>query len=111
MLYELKGEVLSVAVNSLGAELWRLEKNDEPERPFLWSGDPAVWPGRAPLLFPWSGAVEDGWFQVKGYTSQGHKVNRGGARRYGANNNSIVRRKRFLLAMLLFCVRGSLYSL
>lgn len=64
MLYELKGEVLSVAVNSLGAELWRLEKNDEPERPLLWSGDPAVWPGRAPLLFPWCGAMEDGWFQV-----------------------------------------------
>lgn len=66
MLYELKGETLSVAVNSFGAELWRLETNDEPERPLLWSGDPAVWPGRAPLLFPWCGAVENGWFQVNG---------------------------------------------
>lgn len=66
MVHELKGEALSIAVNSFGAELWRLEKNDEPERPLLWSGDPAVWPGRAPLLFPWCGSVEDGWFEVNG---------------------------------------------
>lgn len=52
MLYELKGEALSVAANSLGAELWHLEKNNAHERPFLWSGYPAVWPGQAPLLFP-----------------------------------------------------------
>lgn len=42
MLYELKGEALSAAVNSLEAELWRLEKNNAHERPFLWSGYPAV---------------------------------------------------------------------
>lgn len=60
MLYELKGEALSVAVNSLGAELWHLEKHNAHEHPFLWSGYPAVWPGRAPLLFPWCGAAKDG---------------------------------------------------
>ena len=66
MLYELKGEVLCVKVNSFGAELWSLERNDMPERPLLWDGDAAVWPGRAPLLFPWCGAIEGGWFQVGG---------------------------------------------
>ena len=61
MVHELRGEALSIAVNSFGAELWRLEKNDEPGQPLLWRGDPAVWPGRAPLLFLWFGSVEDGW--------------------------------------------------
>lgn len=35
MLYELEGEALRITVNSFGAELWSLEKNDEPERPLL----------------------------------------------------------------------------
>ena len=38
----------------------------------------------------------------KGFTPQGHKVNRGVTKRYGASESRSIRRKRFLLMLLLF---------
>lgn len=41
---------LTAEINPFGAELWALR--DSEGRDLLWDGDPAVWSGRAPLLFP-----------------------------------------------------------
>lgn len=55
----LKNDALSVRVSSEGAELQSVVR-DGFER--MWSGDPAVWGRRAPLLFPLIGRLRDGWY-------------------------------------------------
>ncbi len=57
---------LSAEVDPLGAQLSVLR--DRAGRDLLWNGDPAVWSGRAPLLFPIVGALADGCYRV-GLTS------------------------------------------
>ena len=53
---------LSVEVDTLGAQLSTLR--DKRARDLLWNGDPAVWSGRAPLLFPIVGALAGGTYRV-----------------------------------------------
>jgi galactose mutarotase-like enzyme len=53
---------LSAEVNPLGAQLSVLR--DGSERDLLWNGDPSVWAGRAPLLFPIVGALAGGTYRV-----------------------------------------------
>ena len=52
----IKNEFLTVCVNSLGAELSSV-KNNQTGREYLWQGNPAVWSGQAPLLFPITGRL------------------------------------------------------
>jgi galactose mutarotase-like enzyme len=53
---------LRARVDPVGAQLSEL--TDRDGRPLLWSGDPAVWSGRAPLLFPIVGALADGHYRL-----------------------------------------------
>jgi galactose mutarotase-like enzyme len=53
---------LTVEVDPLGAQLSTLR--DRAGRDLLWGGDPAVWAGRAPLLFPIVGAVAGGHYRL-----------------------------------------------
>src|SRR5437667_9290409 len=53
---------LSAAINPLGAQLSVLR--DSQGRDLLWNGDPAVWAGRAPVLFPTIGELAGGAFRV-----------------------------------------------
>jgi galactose mutarotase-like enzyme len=53
---------LRARVDPLGAQLSELA--DADGRPLLWSGDPAVWSGRAPLLFPIVGELAGGHYRV-----------------------------------------------
>ncbi|PVE22125.1 aldose epimerase [Microvirga sp. KLBC 81] len=55
MLIFLSAAGLTAAISSTGAELVTLQ--DEAGRDLLWNGDPAVWAGRAPLLFPIIGGL------------------------------------------------------
>jgi len=55
---------LHAQISPKGAELIRLQ--DERGRDLLWSGDPAVWAGRSPLLFPIVGGVRDDRIRVDG---------------------------------------------
>src|SRR3954465_549024 len=57
-------ESLRAPVSSLGAELGRLQTVTGEE--LLWDGNPAVWAGRSPLLFPIVGAVKDDRVKVRG---------------------------------------------
>jgi galactose mutarotase-like enzyme len=68
---------LHVEVDPLGAQLSILR--DRSGRDLLWNGDPAVWTGRAPLLFPIVGALAGGAYRVgpKSYRLSRHGFARG----------------------------------
>jgi galactose mutarotase-like enzyme len=53
---------LTVEVDPLGAQLSTLR--DRAGRDLLWGGDPSVWAGRAPLLFPIVGALAGGRYRL-----------------------------------------------
>jgi galactose mutarotase-like enzyme len=53
---------LTAQVNPLGAQLSALR--DRAGRELLWDGDPAVWNGRAPLLFPIVGTLAGGRYRL-----------------------------------------------
>lgn len=48
--------LLSLSVDTLGAEIKSLKKRGKE---YIWSGDPAVWSGTAPILFPICGALKN----------------------------------------------------
>jgi len=53
---------LTAQIDPLGAQLSVLR--DQAQRDLLWNGDPSVWAGRAPLLFPIVGALAGGAYRV-----------------------------------------------
>jgi galactose mutarotase-like enzyme len=57
---------LLAQINPLGAQLSILR--DADGRDLLWNGDPAVWTGRAPVLFPIVGELAGGKYRVAGET-------------------------------------------
>jgi len=64
MQYTLQNDYLTVQVSPLGAEPMSLRGPDGVE--LLWQGVPAVWPRRAPLLFPFIGRLKGETFTVDG---------------------------------------------
>lgn len=54
---------LSVSIDDLGAQLCSLRLR---EHEYLWQGDPAYWPDRSPLLFPYVGRFTGGRYALKG---------------------------------------------
>lgn len=60
----LKNNNLTVEINPHGAELWSVTGADGFA--YLWQGDPAVWAGRAPVLFPIVGGLRDDVFYYCG---------------------------------------------
>jgi galactose mutarotase-like enzyme len=57
----LRSSELSAEIDAHGAQLSALK--DRAERDLLWSGDPAVWSGRAPILFPIVGVLVNGTYR------------------------------------------------
>jgi galactose mutarotase-like enzyme len=55
---------LTARINPLGAELWSLI--DRQGQEFMTDGDPAFWPGHAPLLFPVVGELNGGRYRLDG---------------------------------------------
>jgi galactose mutarotase-like enzyme len=53
---------LSAEVNPFGAQLSTLQ--DRTGRHLLWDGDPSIWAGRAPLLFPIVGELAEGRYRL-----------------------------------------------
>ena len=53
---------LTAQIDPRGAQLSSLQTQDSSE--LLWNGDPAVWAGRAPLLFPIVGALAGGVYRL-----------------------------------------------
>lgn len=63
-LITLRNEALTVTISSLGAEMQSIRDAHGRER--LWQGDPAVWKGRAPILFPIAGGLKDDGYFLNG---------------------------------------------
>jgi galactose mutarotase-like enzyme len=63
-LISIAGGGLSAEISALGAELRRLRADGGLE--LLWDGNPAVWAGRSPLLFPIVGSVKNDRVRVDG---------------------------------------------
>ena len=57
---------LTATINPLGAQLSELR--DAADRNLQWQGDPAVWAGRAPILFPIIGMLVGGQYRTGGRT-------------------------------------------
>jgi galactose mutarotase-like enzyme len=55
---------LSAQIDPLGAQLSRLRDRSGSE--MMWNGDPSIWAGRAPLLFPIVGALAGGNYRLGG---------------------------------------------
>ncbi len=79
-LASIHSDTLSAQIDPLGAQLYSLK--DANGRDLLWNGDPSVWSGRAPLLFPIVGALEDGRYRL-------------GAKTYALAKHGFARRSLF----------------
>ena len=65
----IQNDFLTLTVDTHGAEAVSL-KNAAGEE-LLWQADPAVWKCHAPILFPWTGKLPGGTFEVDGKTYKG----------------------------------------
>jgi galactose mutarotase-like enzyme len=65
-LTTIASEHLRAAILPLGAELYMLQ--DGAHRDLQWNGDPAIWKGRAPILFPIIGELSGGQYTLDGKT-------------------------------------------
>ena len=61
MKHTIKSDVLSVTVDSFGAGLTSIMRDDIE---YLWQGEPAYWFGQAPIMFPICGCLRDGTAQL-----------------------------------------------
>jgi galactose mutarotase-like enzyme len=75
-MISLRSDALAVEIAPLGAELQSVR--DAQGRDWLWSGDPAIWAGRSPLLFPVIGKHPGGQVLIDGrrYPIKSHGVAR-----------------------------------
>lgn len=75
-MISLRNDTLAVEIAPLGAELQSVR--DAQGRDWLWSGDPAIWAGRSPLLFPVIGKHPGGQVLIDGarYPIRSHGVAR-----------------------------------
>ena len=78
----LRSTQLTAQIDPTGAQLSVLR--DAEGRDLLWNGDPAFWPGRAPLLFPIVGALAGGRYRL-------------GAREFALPRHGFARGSRFEL--------------
>jgi galactose mutarotase-like enzyme len=69
----LRSSELTVEIDAHGAQLTTIK--DRAGRDLLWDGNPAVWSGRAPLLFPIVGVLVDGSYR---YASKTYRLPRHG---------------------------------
>lgn len=73
MIHSIENEHLRLSVKSFGCEITSIKsKNTEYE--FMWQGNPQIWSGQAPILFPIIGRlIDDKYiFDGKEYTMEKH---------------------------------------
>lgn len=77
MNFTLENEYVSIAVKKYGAEFSSF-KSKESGMEYLWQGNPAVWGGQSPILFPIVGTVLDNkyTYNSKEYEMQRHGIAR-----------------------------------
>lgn len=72
MIKEIKSNELTVKIDTLGAEIKSVKNRDGVE--FMWEGNPDIWSGTAPVMFPICGGLKDDKFTFNGkeYTLTKH---------------------------------------
>ena len=60
----IKNDCLTVEISTLGAEIQSVCTEHGTE--FIWEGNPAVWKGRCPILFPICGGLKDDSYTLNG---------------------------------------------
>lgn len=65
MFYTIQNDFLTAQINDAGAELHSLVRNSDGFE-YIWQGDPAVWYGQAPVLFPIIGRLLDDKYRFNG---------------------------------------------
>lgn len=62
--YSIQSGQLTLTATTDGGLLYAVRNAQGQE--LLWDGQEAIWPGRAPVCFPWCGAVQDNWYEAEG---------------------------------------------
>lgn len=77
MIHSIENEYLKLSVKSFGCEIASI-KSKSTGYEFMWQGDPEVWSGQAPILFPIIGRlIEDKFtYENKEYTLEKHGFGR-----------------------------------
>lgn len=72
MTVTIQSDLLTVDIDSLGAQLASIRTKDGEE--YLWQGNPDIWARRAPILFPFIGRLKDSTYRLHGvpYTISTH---------------------------------------
>ena len=65
MIHTIENEFLTAAVSEMGAELQSLKLKKTGDE-YIWQGNPDVWSGHSPLLFPVVGRLKDDSFIYEG---------------------------------------------
>jgi galactose mutarotase-like enzyme len=65
MKHIIESEDLQVEINSIGMEISSIQSKLSKQE-YLWQGDPSIWEGQAPVLFPIVGALKDGFTKYNG---------------------------------------------
>ena len=66
-IYQLENEVISISVDSRGAELKSLKRKDTGTE-YMWCGDAKYWGRTSPILFPFVGGVKNKEYRTQGRT-------------------------------------------
>lgn len=64
-VYEVRNKLISISVNSLGAELKSLKRLDSGKE-YMWCGDARYWGRTSPILFPFVGGVKNREYRTGG---------------------------------------------
>lgn len=64
-MYSLSNDVLKISVSAKGAELQSIQHTGTGLE-YMWSGDPAFWGKKSPVLFPIVGGLKNNTYQYKG---------------------------------------------
>ena len=77
MYYKIENEFLTCEIDDMGAQLHSL-KLKENEKEYIWQGNPDIWYGQAPVLFPIIGQLVDDKYRYNGkeYTMPKHGLAR-----------------------------------
>ncbi len=70
MRVTIKSEELTIAIDSMGAEIVSIQNTKGTE--FIWQG--SIWPKHSPILFPWAGRFKNShyYYKQKKYTAPIH---------------------------------------
>lgn len=73
MIATLSNSILSISINSKGAELISIQ-NNQTKREYIWEGNPKYWGKHSPILFPIVGTLKNNAYRFNGqnYTLPRH---------------------------------------